>query len=186
MLAARPKAAMSSHAKSPARVAFWIVFLALAGLAATQIWVRLDPLRNHPLLAPWWLRHNHARLASDNPAAAVRAWNELDRCFLSKWSAYDWIVWRVKEDVWRKDDPPIHFQLRRSGNRYYAHSGAGGSECRTVNEALMAILFQEPVWTSAHRGDWQKWWEANWTYFPNRHLPGLPSGPEDPSTRRRR
>ncbi|MSU49118.1 MAG: hypothetical protein EXS37_08555 [Opitutus sp.] len=177
---------MSPQAKRFARFTFWIVFLAAAAGSAQQIWVRLDPLRNHPLLAPWWMQHNHAQLASAHAPTAVRAWNELERCFLSKWSAYDWVVWRVKEDIWRKDDPPIHFHLRRDGYRYYASETAGPGECRTVNEALMAILHQEPGWKSPHEGDWRKWWDANWTYFPNRERKGLPSGPEDPGGARRR
>lgn len=176
----------SSKARQVARLAFWVLFLSAAGVAARQIWTRLDPLRNHPILAPWWLQHNHDLLSSRDATTAVRAWNELERCFLSKWSAYDWVVWRVKEDIWKKDDPPIHFELHRSGNRYYASKSPVSPQCRTVNEAMMAILYQEPIWRTAHQGDWRKWWDANWTHFPNRHLAGKPSGPEDPSGRRRR
>lgn len=177
---------MKPAVKLSVRLTFWVLFLAGAGVLAREIWVKLDPLHNHPLIATWWLEHNHARLASTDPAVAARAWNELEFCFLSKWSAYDWIVWRVKEDVWRPNDPPIHFQLRREGTRYAASPAPGPAECRTVNEALMAILYREPVWQNPPSGDWRKWWDANWTYFPNRHLAGKPSGPESPAQPRRR
>lgn len=176
---------MKLRAKTLARLAFWITFLVAAGVAARVLWVKADPLRNHPLIAKWWLEYNHARLASRDPAAAARAYLELERCYLSKWAAYDWVVWRVKEDIWRKDDPPIHFHLERSGYRYYARPMPNRSECRTVNEALMAMLHQDSLWRTAYSGDWRKWWDDNWTRYPNRHLLGKPSGPEDPRGRRR-
>ena len=172
---------MTAKAK---RCIFWILFLALAALAFRQIWVKLDPLRNHPVIATWWLGHNVAQLGSPHSATAVRAWNELERIYLSKWSAYDWLVWRVKQDIWKRDDPPIHFQLRQQGGRYYAAAGSAGGDCRTVTEALMAILHQEPTRRTSYQGDWRKWWDANWTYFPNRQLQALPSGPEAPTGRR--
>lgn len=179
-------ATLKPSVKCAVRIAFWIVFLAAAGFAAHRIWTRLDPLHNHPVIAPWWLSRLHTRVSSPNPATAARAWTELELCFLRKWSAYDWVVWRVKEDIWKPVDPPIHFGLHRSGNRFYARPGPPSTECRTVNEALMAILYQEPTWKTAHQGDWRKWWDANWTYFPNHYLAGKPSGPEDPNSRRRR
>ena len=171
---------MTPTPKLAARVAFWIVFLTVAGVAARQIWVRLDPLRNHPALAPWWLRHNYAKLSSTHAPTAVAAYVELERCFLSKWPAYDWVVWRVKENIWEKTDPPIHFRLQRSGYRFTPHAAAPGPECRTVTEALMAMLHQEPGWRVPLQGDWRKWWDANWTSLPNRQLTGKPSGPENP------
>lgn len=177
---------MTPLGRRVARVSFWIVFLAVAGVAARQIWVKLDPLHNHPLLAPWWLRHNYAQLASTHQPTAVRAYLEIERCFLSKWSGYDWVVWRVKENVWQKDDPPIHFRLHRNGYRFTPTPEPPTRECRTVNESLMAILYQEPGWKVAWQGDWRKWWDANWTYFPNRSISAKPSGPEDPNARRRR
>jgi hypothetical protein len=169
-----------------ARIVFWIVFLAAAGLAARLIWVKLDPLRNHPVIGRWWLEHNYAQLGSTHAPSAVRAWNELERCFLSKWAAYDWVVWRVKQNVWQKDDPLIHFRLERSGTRFNASVAPPATNCRTVTEALMAILHQEPGWKVGYDGDWRKWWEANWMAFPNRELQALPSGPEDPHPQRRR
>lgn len=33
--------------------------------------------------------------------------------------------------------------------------------CRTVAEALMAIMYREKKWTLAYQGDWQAWWQAN-------------------------
>ncbi len=177
---------MKPHAKRIARLAFWIVFLTAAGVTGWQIWVRLDPLRNHPAIAPWWLQRQVDGLSSSHRETAVRAWNELERCYLTKWSAYDWVVWRIKENIWRKDDPPIHFHLGRSGNRYHATPGMPGPDCRTVTDALMAMVHQDPLWKTPYAGDWRRWWEANWTYYPNRHMPGKPSGPEDPGSRRRR
>ena len=100
------------------------------------------------------------------------------------WAAYDWVVWRVKQNVWARSDPPIHFRLTRGGGRYYATKDGGPGDCRTVNEALMAILYQEPGWRETFAGNWRQWWDANWTYFPNRELQALPSGPEAPSGRR--
>jgi hypothetical protein len=177
---------MTPAAKRVVRLAFWMVFLAGATITGRQIWVKLDPLRNHPVVAPWWLRHNYAKLSSTHRATAMRAWIELERCFLTKWSAYDWVVWRVKQNVWQKEDPAIHFGLHRSGRRFNAVPEGGRSECRTVNEALMAILYQEPGWRIPFEGDWRKWWDANWMSFPNRELVALPSGPEEPRAGRRR
>ena len=177
---------MSPTTKRVIRLIFWVVFLAVAAGTGRQIWVKLDPLRNHPVIAPWWLRHNYAKLSSTDRTSAVRAWIELERCFLTKWSAYDWVVWKVKQNVWQKDDPAIHFRLLHNGTRFTAAAEGGHSECRTVNEALMAILYQEPGWRTPFHGDWRKWWDANWMSFPNRQLVALPSGPEDPTTRRRR
>ncbi|MDO8545424.1 MAG: hypothetical protein Q7S40_33705 [Opitutaceae bacterium] len=166
------------------RIVFWILFLCLAVFAFGQIWLRLDPLRNHPAISQWWLQHNVAQLGSTDRAVAVNAWREIERCYLTKWSAYDWVVWRVKQNVWAKTDPPIHFRLKLGGNRYYAMVDPGQSDCRTVNESLMAILYQEPGWQTPFQGDWRKWWEANWNYFPNRELKALPSGPEAPRRRK--
>lgn len=171
---------MAVPARSISRVVFWIVFLAGAAVAARLIWVKLDPLRNHPTISGWWLERNYARLASPDREVAAAAWMELERCYLSKWAAYDWVVWRVKHNIWQPHDPPVHFGLRRSGNRYYAAPKENPSECRTVTDALMAILYQEPVWRTPHRGDWRAWWDANWSSFPNRERQALPSGPEDP------
>lgn len=92
------------------------------------------------LIATWWLERNHVRLASREPAEAARAWNQLEVSFPSKWWAHDWIGWRVMEDVWRPHDPPIHFPLRREGSRYAASPMPGPADCRTVNEAPMAIF----------------------------------------------
>lgn len=175
-----PHAPSTSARRIWLRVSFWILFLAAAGVAAWQIWTRLDPLHNHPVIATWWLEHNHAQLASRHPARAARAWQELDHCFHIKWSAYDWIVWRVKEDFWKPEDPPIHFRLTRSGDRFTARPAGPPAECRTVNEALMAILHGERVGRVPFRGDWRQWWEANWTAYPNWRLPGKPAGPEAP------
>ena len=166
------------------RLTFWILFLPLAGVGFWQIWVRLDPLRNHPVISRWWLHRNLAQLSSPDPATGVRAWRELDLLYNTRWAAYDWIVWQVKQNIWKERDPPIHFRLQRNGDRYHPTAGGRGGDCRTVNEALMAILYQEPMRRTAYQGDWRKWWDANWTYFPNRELQGLPSGPEDPTGRR--
>lgn len=164
----------------PRRAIFWVVFLAFAGAAFEQTWKRLDPLRNHPQISQWWLALNCARLASRDDRKAVQAWHERERLFLTRWSGYDWIVWKVKQDIWRPDDPRIQFVVRREGGRFFAARGAGHSECRTVTEALMAIVHQEPVRRSDYQGDWRKWWDDNWTKYPNRVLHALPSGPEDP------
>jgi hypothetical protein len=177
---------MSPAVKRLARISFWVVFLSAAGVAARQIWVKADPLRNHPVIATWWLNHNFGKLSSTNREAAVRAWVELERCYLTKWSAYDWVVWRIKEDIWKPHDPPIHFGLVRGGNRFTGVLDPRTTQCRTVTEALMAIVYQEPGWRTPLQGDWRKWWDANWTHFPNRARLALPSGPEDPNARPRR
>ena len=177
---------MSRPAKLIARLIFWTAFLAAAVFATRLIWTKLDPLRNHPVIARWWLERNYAALSSRDPAEAVAAWQELERCYLSKWHAYDWVVWRVKQNIWQPNDPLIHFHLEQSGRRFQARAIAPSGECRTVTEALMAILHQEPGWNTPRRGDWRRWWDANWTAFPNRELRALPSGPEDPAPNRGR
>ena len=166
------------------RLTFWILFLALAGVGFWQIWIKFDPLRNHPVVASWWLHRNLAQLSSPDPATGAQAWRELDRLYSTRWAAYDYIVWQVKRDIWKTGRPSIHFRLVRSGGRYQPEAVAGGGDCRTVNDALMAMLYQEPARRTAYEGDWRKWWDANWTFFPNRELQGLPSGPEDPRGRR--
>jgi hypothetical protein len=37
--------------------------------------------------------------------------------------------------------------------------------CRTVSEALMAIMYREKKWTVDYQGDWQTWWQANGKYY---------------------
>lgn len=177
---------MTPKAKRIARIVFWTLFLAGSVVAARVLWLRAEPLLNHPVIAPWWWQRQVDALASSDRATALRAWAELENGYLRKWAAYDWVIWRVKENIWKKDDPPIHFRLERSGHRYHATTGAPGGDCRTVTDALMAMLHQDTHWRTPYAGDWGKWWDANWTRYRNYHFQAKPSGPEDPHAGRRK
>ncbi len=37
--------------------------------------------------------------------------------------------------------------------------------CRTVGEALMAMMYREGKWKVDYRDDWNAWWELNRTYY---------------------
>ena len=79
---------------------------------------------------------------------AVRACIELERCFLTKWSGYDWVVWRLKQNAFHHGGEPIATADQSKMD--------GRSECRTVNEAMMVILYPEPGWKTSYQGDWRK------------------------------
>jgi len=156
------------------RVVFWAVFLLLAAGAFAYAWKTNDPLRNNPYLAPLWVRYNLRLLAHSHPAVAHDAWLTLWNLYFTKWTVYEMFPNEVA------DATPISFLIERrpfpaSGDKpavdgffaldrpiYYKSERV---YCRTVGEALMAIMYREKKWVVDYEGDWQAWWQANQKYY---------------------
>lgn len=161
------------------RIALWAAILAAAGVALGVIWHELNPLEMHPVIREWWFRHNLRLLASSDPATGVRGWTELRRLYHRWWWGYDRVVWQVKQDAWQADSPSIRFRLVGDGSAFVATADATRpGDCRTVQDAMMAILYGEPTRLTPFRGDWWAWWVENEKAYPNRYRRPRPSGPE--------
>jgi hypothetical protein len=157
------------------RAVFWVVFLLLAGGMFAFAWKTNDPLRNNPYLAPLWVRYQLRLLAHPHPAVAHDAWLTLWNLYYTKWTVYEMFPKEVG------DTTPISFLIERqsfpaSGDQpavagffavnrpiYYTSERV---HCRTVGEALMAIMYREKKWPVDYEGDWKAWWQANRTLFP--------------------
>ncbi|MGE5848715.1 MAG: hypothetical protein ACM362_01145 [Candidatus Methylomirabilota bacterium] len=157
------------------RAAFWVVFLVLAAAAFTYIWRTKDPLRNNPYLLPLWVRYNVRLMAHSHPDVAQKAWLELWNLYFTKWAVYQTFPEHLASTQ------PISFLIERQsfprgGDNAPAMDGffarnkpiyykAERIYCRTVSEALMAIMYREKKWTVDYQGDWQAWWQANGKYY---------------------
>ena len=157
------------------RAIFWVVFLMAAGIALAYIWRDKDPLRNHPYLLPVWVRHNVRLLAHPHPAVAYEAWLELSNLYFTKWMAFQMFPKEVANTA------PISFLIERQsfpggGEGHPAMEGFFAHKkpifyrtervyCRTVGEAIMAIMYREKKWNVDYQGNWQAWWGANGQYY---------------------
>ena len=157
------------------RAAFWVVFLLVAAGAFVYIWRTRDPLRNNPYLLPLWVKYNVRLLAHPHPAVAQDAWLVLWNLYFTKWAVY-----RTFPDL-VANEKPISFLIERQsfprgGDNAPAMDGFFARNkpiyhktdriyCRTVSEALMAIMYREKKWTVDYQGDWQTWWQANGKYY---------------------
>lgn len=156
------------------RIAFWVGFLLVAGTTFAWAWKTNDPLRNNPYLAPLWVRHNLRLLAHPHPAVAYEAWVTLWNLYFTKWAVYEMFPTEVN------DATPISFLVERqafpaSGDKPAVHGffalerpiyyKSERVHCRTVGEALMAIMYREKKWTVDYEGDWQAWWRANGKHY---------------------
>ncbi len=157
------------------RAAFWVVFLLVAAVAFAYIWTAKDPLRNHPYLLPLWIKYNVRLMAHPHPEVAYKAWLEVWNLYFTKWAVFDTIPEHLA------NTQPISFLIEREsfpqgGNNTSAMEGFFARDkpvyyktdrvcCRTVSEALMAIMHREKKWTVDYQGDWQAWWQANAKYY---------------------
>ena len=157
------------------RALFWVVFLLFAAGAFAYLWKTNDPLRNNPYLAPFWFRYNVRLLAHPHPSVAHDAWLELWNLYFMKWAAYEMFPEHLVNTA------PISFLIERQsfprgGDNAPAMNGFFARNkpiyyrtervyCRTVGEALMAIMFREKKWTVDYEGDWQVWWQANGKHY---------------------
>ena len=111
---------------------------------------------------------------------AAAAWDELQNLFFTTWAAY----FILQDHL--QDPEPIHFLLEKTSEEVYtpklketfkvARGGwtggpkpiyykSGQRPCRTVGEALKAILYNEPTWKQDFAGDWNLWWRQNQAYY---------------------
>lgn len=157
------------------RVVFWVIFLMLATGAFVYLWKTKDPLRNNPYLLERWTRYNVELLAHPHPAVAYTAWMELWNLYFTKWAVYDTLPRHVA------DTRALSFLIEReqfpaAGDTTPAVNGFMAREkpyfyktdriyCRTVGEALLAIMYREKKWRTDYEGDWKAWWEANKRYY---------------------
>jgi hypothetical protein len=157
------------------RVGFWVVFLLVAAAAFTYIWRARDPLRQNPYLLTLWVKYNVRLVAHPHPAVAHEAWLELWNLYFTKWMAYQMFPEHLANAA------PISFLIERQSfppggsnapamEGFFAHNKpiyykTDRVYCRTVGEALMAIMYQEKKWTVDYQGDWQAWWQANGRYY---------------------
>jgi hypothetical protein len=160
--------------KHVARAVFWVVFLAASGAIFAHQWKKNDPLLNHPLLLDLRVRYNVLLLSHPHPEVASEAWTALWNLFHRKWRVYHALPAHFA------DATPIHFLIVRQ--RFPANPDMPALEafsarpkpiyhaaervyCRTVGEALMAILYREGKWKVDYRDDWNEWWVRNRTYY---------------------
>ena len=156
------------------RVAFWVVFLSLSGALFVHQWKTKDPLNNHPVILDQWARHNIRLLSHPHPQVAAQAWVTLWNLFQRKWQVYHLLPAHFA------DASPIHFLIDRKPFPATAEQPAleaffaepkpiyYRSErvyCRTVGEALMAIMYREGKWRVDYQDDWSAWWELNRAYY---------------------
>ena len=153
------------------RAIFWVVFLLVAGGALVYVWRTKDPLRNHPYFLPLWVKHNVRLLAHPHPRVAEAAWLELWNLYFTKWTVYQMFPAEVANAA------RISFLIERQsfpkgGDNAPAMDGFFACSrpiyykteqvyCRTVGEAIMAIMYREKKWSADYEGDWQAWWQAN-------------------------
>lgn len=156
------------------RIVFWVIFLSVSGTLFAHQWKTKDPLNNHPVFLEYWARYNILLLAHPRPEVATQAWITLWNLFHRKWQIYHMLPQHFA------DRSPINFLIERksfpaSGEQpalegffaqakpvyYYSER----VYCRTVGEALMAIMHREGKWKTDYRDDWNAWWELNRTYY---------------------
>ena len=156
------------------RVAFWVVFLAASGALFAHQWKTKDPFNQHPWIIDQRARHNIRLLAHPHPKVARDAWVALWNLFHRKWQVYHLLPEHFD------DARAIHFLIDRksfpsTGEQpaleaffgearpiYYASERV---YCRTVGEALMAMMYREGKWKVDFGDDWKAWWELNRTYY---------------------
>jgi hypothetical protein len=157
------------------RAAFWVVFLVLAAGTFVYIWRTRDPLRNNPYLLPLWVKYNVRLLAHSHPGVAQKAWLEVWNLYFTKWAVFEALPEHLASTQ------PINFLIERQSfprggdnapamEGFFARSkpiyyNTEQVHCRTVGEALMAIMYREKKWTVDYQGDWQAWWQANGKYY---------------------
>jgi hypothetical protein len=157
------------------RLAFWAVFLLLAAGTFAYLVATRDPLRQNPYLLPLWVKHNIRLLSHPHPAVAHDAWLELWNLYFTRWAVYQQLPAEVGNAA------PIAFLIEResfpaAGEHAPAMEGFFARRkpiyyktervyCRTVGEALMAIMYREKKWTEDYRGDWAAWWQANAAHY---------------------
>jgi hypothetical protein len=111
-----------------------------------------------------------------NARVAARAWEDLHQLYYTKWAAVEPIVTQAQ------DPRPISFLVAattfpQQGQKpprdgFWAHGKpwyykSEGIHCRTVGEAIRAMLYNEtdvrgdPRWKRDYHGDWDAWWAAN-------------------------
>lgn len=157
------------------RLAFWVVFLLLAAGVLAYIGATRDPLRQNPYLLPLWVKHNLRLLSHPHPAVAQDAWLELWNLYFTKWDVYhmfpaevgnatpiSFLIERESFAAAGEQAPAVHGFFARRKAIYYKTEQV---HCRTVGEALMAIMYREKKWTEEYRGDWQAWWRANERHY---------------------
>jgi hypothetical protein len=150
---------------------FWLVFLLVAAGVFIYVWGAKDPLRNHPYLLPLWVKHNVRLLAHPHPAVAHDAWLELWNLYYSKWTVSQMfpaevsnaapislLIERQSVPGWGDNAPAMEGFFGRNKPIYYKTERV---YCRTVGEAIMAIMYREKKWSVDYQGDWQAWWQAN-------------------------
>ncbi len=157
------------------RAAFWVVFLVVAAGALVYIWRAKDPLRNHPVLLPLWVNYNVRLMAHPHPSVAHDAWLEVWNLYFTKWAVFEtfpkhlantepisFLIERESFPTGGPNNPAMDGFFARNKPVYYR---ADRIYCRTVSEALMAIMYREKKWTEDYQGDWQTWWQANGKYY---------------------
>ncbi len=152
-----------------------MVFLLVAAAAFAYIWTVKDPLRNHPYLLPLWVKYNIRLMAHPHPEVAHQAWLEVWNLYFTKWAVFDtipqhlantqpisFLIERESFPQGGSNTPAMEGYFARNKPVYYKTDGVC---CRTVSEALMAIMHREKKWTVDYQGDWQAWWQANAKYY---------------------
>lgn len=141
----------------------WLVFLLGAAAAGRHFWIKNEPHRTSPLLTPYWTSYNLQLMRHPNPRVAAAAWRELSHMYYTKWDSVD----AIRELI--PDEGPISFLVVRQTDSFWAEDKAiyykaDRVHCRTVGEALLAIVYKEKRWRTGYDGDWAAWWEANKAY----------------------
>ena len=157
------------------RVAFWVVFLLLATGAFAYTWRTNDPLRNNPYLAPLWVKYNLRLVAHSHPAVAHDAWLTLWNLYFTKWAVFEtfpkhlvntqpisFLIERQSLPGAGENAPAMEGFFARNKPIYYKTDRV---YCRTVGEAIMAIMYREKKWSVDYQGDWPAWWQANGQHY---------------------
>lgn len=155
---------------SAGRKVFWAMFGAGACAALWAVWTKADPLRKHPWLAERYLAGKIEAMKHSDPRVGAAAWGDVANAFGTSWASFQ-IVMRLAEQndaapVWflvEKEKFPVPGEAAREG--FWATSKAVFHKtdrvyCRTVGDAVRAIIYNERKWTQDWDGDWSAWWTA--------------------------
>ena len=139
------------------RAGIWVLILAVVCGGGWYYWQNLPPQRTKRYLKQ--MQHPNAIVASE-------AWSELSHLFFTDWAAYYLLLDEVSSQA------PISFLLEKqrpeglerelfsaSGKPIYYKSD--GIYCRTLGEAILAILHNDPKHDTPFEGDWRAWWQKH-------------------------
>lgn len=150
--------------KKIARIVFWLTFIPAAIVTGIYSYYRGMSQRVDLYIE---------RMAHPNAKVASEAWINLRELYMTSWDAYGLVLEHIN------DDTPISFLIeiekmpvpgKPAQDNFWANGKpiyykADTVYCRTIGEAILAFVHNEPKWKTPYDGDWNAWWENNKGYY---------------------